>query len=121
MTFKRVVNAVQVLALLAAAAFVVLLFVNRPTAPVTAAPAAGGAVDGAAVFSAHCTGCHGAHGEGGVGPKLAGGRVVTAFPDAASQVAFVKRGSGAMPSWEGRLTPAEIDAVVAYTRALPEP
>ena len=32
---------------------------------------------------------------------------------------IVTNGRGGMPSWQGRLTPAEIQAVVDYTRSLP--
>lgn len=72
-------------------------------------------VDGAKVFSQHCSGCHGSDGGGGSGPKLTGA-VVTKYPNAADERAVVVNGRGGMPAWDRFLTPAEIDAVVAYTR-----
>ena len=115
---KRVVNALELVALLAAATFVVLLFAYRPTAK-PAAPAAAAAnplVVGEQVFAANCSTCHGAHGEGAVGPRLSGGAVVRRYPDKADQIAVVTNGRAGMPAWKGRLTPAQIAAVVEYTR-----
>jgi cytochrome c551 len=126
---KAVLKVVQVLAVLCAAAFVVALFANEPDPPEAprAQPAAeGGAdageepagIDGAAVYSDGCAGCHGANGQGGVGPRLADGRVVERFPDIDDQIAVVTDGRGGMPSFDGRLSADEIAAVVDYTRAL---
>ncbi|TML57806.1 MAG: cytochrome c [Actinobacteria bacterium] len=89
---KRVVNALELVALLAAATFVVLLFAYRPTAK-PAAPAAAAAnplVVGEQVFAANCSTCHGAHGEGAVGPRLSGGAVVRRYPNPADQIAVVE-------------------------------
>ena len=111
MGFKRFVNIIEIVVGIAALAFVIALFVNEPDG-------GGGAAStspGAAVFAASCAGCHGADGGGGVGPQLAG-RVVDRFPDVADQVAVVTNGRGGMPSFKGRLTPKQIDQVVAYTR-----
>jgi mono/diheme cytochrome c family protein len=94
-------------------AFVLLLFVNEPR-QYQAIPKQG-ASPGQAIFATRCAGCHGSDGAGGFGPPLAG--VVTSrFPNAADQEAFVAKGSGAMPSFAGTLTPEQIAAVVAYTR-----
>ena len=115
---KRVVNALELVAVLAAAAFVVLLFAYRPT-PKPAAPAAAAAnplVAGEQISAANCSTCHGAHGEGAVGPRLSGGAVVRRYPDKADQIAVVTNGQAGMPAWKGRLTPAQIAAVVEYTR-----
>ena len=115
---QRVVNAVELVAALAAAAFVVLLFAYRPT-PKPAAPAAAAAnplVAGEQIFAANCSTCHGAHGEGAVGPRLSGGAVVRRYPNPADQIAVVTSGRAGMPAWKGRLTPAQIAAVVEYTR-----
>ena len=111
--FRRLVNVVEVVALVAVACVVVLLFANEPesgsTAPTT---------PGAQVFAASCAACHGADGGGGTGPQLAGGAASERFPDVEDEIAFVTDGSGTMPSFGGRLTPAQIRQVVEYTRTL---
>ena len=71
---------------------------------------------GETIFRASCAGCHGSSGQGSIGPKLADGAVVAKFPKAADEVAVVSNGRGGMPAWSSRLTPAQIDAVVRYTR-----
>ena len=111
--FRKLVNVVEVLAAVAVAVVVVLLFANDPdsgsSAPTT---------PGAQVFAANCASCHGADGGGGTGPQLAGGEAAKRFPDVDDQIAFVTKGSGAMPSFGGRLSPAQIRQVVEYTRTL---
>ena len=122
---KRVVSAVQAVALAATAVFVVMLFANEPgdAKPPRASGSAGrqqaapAAVDGDALYSSRCASCHGQDGEGGIGPQLSG-RVEQRFPDVDDQVAVVAGGRGGMPSFQGRLTPEEIRAVVDYTRSL---
>ena len=114
--FKRLVNAVEVVALAAAAVFVVLLVAYRPSSPTTATPSTAAASSGEAIFRANCSRCHGSDGGGATAPKLAGGAVVARFPDAADQRAVIANGRGGMPAWAGRLTDDEIDAVVRYTR-----
>jgi cbb3-type cytochrome c oxidase subunit III len=105
---KRVVDTLQVLALLGAAAFVVLLFANEPDdAPTTSS--------GQEIFTANCAQCHGPEGEGGTGPRLAG-TVVEEYPDEQDQIAVVRDGRGSMPSFRDRLSPEQIRAVVEYTR-----
>ena len=73
------VRVVRVIVLVAAAAFVILLFTNEPqkAAPI---PAAGTANTGAAIFATRCASCHGADGGGGFGSALRGGVVVANFP-----------------------------------------
>ena len=111
--FRRIVNVVEVLALVAVAIAVVLLFANEPdsasTAPTT---------PGAQLYASTCAGCHGADGGGGTGPQLAGGAAAKRFPDVADQIAFVSEGSGSMPAFGGQLSPAQIRDVVEYTRTL---
>lgn len=119
MTLRRVVAAVQALAVLASLAFVVLLFVDEPggtKAPATPATAAAAPSAGQAVYTAECAKCHGARGQGGLGPQLAGGRMAERYPDAADQVAVVARGRGGMPAFGNSLSAEQIAAVVAYTR-----
>jgi len=116
MTFKRLVDVVEVVALVAVAAFVLALFVNGPDAGGGSASSGGAGAPGQAIFEANCASCHGADGSGGLGPQLSDGAVVDAFPDAADEEAVVTDGRGAMPSFEGRLSPEEIAQVVEYTR-----
>jgi len=123
---KPAVNVVQWFAAAAAVAFVVLLFVNEPDDEASGGGAGAGAtgavdasgVDGATVFADRCSGCHGGDGGGGTGPQLSGGRVVERFPDVADEIAVVTEGRGGMPSFGDDLSPAEIQAVVDYTRTL---
>ena len=108
--FRRVVNAVEIIAAIGAVAFVILLFANNPGG----APAAGSV--GAQLFSANCASCHGVTGGGGVGPQLSGGAVLHDFPNEADQITFVANGRGIMPGFATSLTPAQLKAVVDYTR-----
>jgi mono/diheme cytochrome c family protein len=108
--FRRVVNAIEVLALVGVAVFVIMLFANEPGSGGAAASTPGGMV-----FSANCASCHGANGEGAIGPKLAG-VVVQAFPNPNDEARFVEHGRGIMPAFAGTLTEAQIRAVVNYTR-----
>ena len=95
-------------------------------------------VVGPKVFATNCAPCHGGRGEGGVGPKLAGGEAALTFPNEADHIAWVDTGSaphkgqpygdparaggqhvaksGGMPSFKGKLTDAQIAAVVTYER-----
>lgn len=71
---------------------------------------------GERVFARNCASCHGGGGDGGMGPKLADGRVVERYPDPREHREVVVEGRGAMPAWGDRLTDEEIDAVVRYER-----
>jgi mono/diheme cytochrome c family protein len=108
--FKRVVNVIEVLVLLAAVAFLIALFTND----------GGGetATTGAALFAANCARCHGSDGGGGIGPQLSDGKVLAAFPDVADEITLVTRGMDGMPAFGGQLSAAQIDQVVDYTRTL---
>ena len=112
-TLDRVVHFVQVVAAVATAAFVILLFTNEPQKP-AAVPNAGPET-GQAIFATRCAACHGADGGGGFGPALAG-VVVQRYPNPIDQAAVVAKGRGAMPSFADSLTPEQIAAVVEYTR-----
>jgi mono/diheme cytochrome c family protein len=114
--FKRMVNVVEVLALVATAVFVVMLFANQPDDGGGGGAASDGT--GAELYAANCARCHGSGGGGGFGPRLSGGQVVDAFPDAADEIEIVTEGEGSMPAFGNRLTPAEIADVVEYTRTL---
>jgi cytochrome c551 len=124
--FRKVVNVVEVLALVAALFVVVMLFVAEP--PHGGATAGkgttGGAylpetgalpTNGAEIYAARCSGCHGSDGGGGSGPRLAG-EVADDFPDVEDQIAFVAKGKGGMPGFRGSLSDADIRLVVEYTR-----
>jgi mono/diheme cytochrome c family protein len=118
---RRVANGIEAVVGLAFVLTVILLFTNQPTKPPDAPAAvveASGGIDGAAIFGERCAGCHGGDGSGGIGPRLAGGRVVERFPDADDQVAVVTEGRGGMPAFSGKLTDDEIAAVVDYTRTV---
>jgi mono/diheme cytochrome c family protein len=109
--FKRFVNVIEVVTAVVAVLFVVALFANEPSGG-TAAKSG----PGYDVYVSNCARCHGQGGEGGVGPRLAGGAAVKAFPDQADQIRLVENGEGTMPSFKGKLSPAEIRDVVEYTR-----
>lgn len=66
------------------------------------------AEDGAALFAANCAICHGETGGGGSGPPLSG--LTAEFVEAQ-----VRDGAPGMPAFDGVLTDAEIDAIVAYS------
>ena len=77
----------------------------------------GGDLDlGERVFARNCASCHGRDGGGGVGPKLANGRVAERYPDPSDHRAIVVNGRGVMPPWGDMLSDQEIDAVVRYER-----
>ena len=110
-----IVLAAEILAAVAAVAFVVLLFTNDPSSG-SAPGGLYGTDDGAAIYADSCAQCHGADGSGGIGPPLGGGAVVEAFPDAEAEIAVVAEGRQGMPGFGDRLTPEQIEAVVEYTR-----
>ena len=110
-TFGRIVNAIEVIAVIAALVWVFMLFANDPG---TGSVADAGP-PGAAIFASNCATCHGAEGEGSLGPQLAG-KVVEKYPDVADQIAVVTNGRSGMPPFDGRLSDAEIQQVVEYTR-----
>ncbi|MCB0997025.1 MAG: cytochrome c [Acidimicrobiales bacterium] len=126
---KRFVDGIEAIAFVVAGVFVLMLFFDKPTTDLAIAAPVGSSADGtnetsdagpdltlgAQVFADRCAMCHGASGGGGSGPALAG-RVVEAYPDPADQLAVVRDGRRSMPAFGGRLTTAELDAVVAYTR-----
>jgi mono/diheme cytochrome c family protein len=114
--FKRVVNLIQIGALVCVGVFVVMLFANEPETTSPAGTAEDAPVDGAAVYAANCAVCHGGNGDGGVGPRLGDGAVVQRFPDIEEQRVVVTDGTGRMPAFGSRLSAEEIAAVVDYTR-----
>jgi len=110
--FKRIVNVIEILALVGAVVFVVMLFANEPGG---GGSASGGASTGQQLYAENCATCHGADGQGSVGPQLAG-RVTQRFPNIDDQIVLVTDGTGGMPSFKGKLTAKQIQQVVEYTR-----
>jgi mono/diheme cytochrome c family protein len=85
-----------------------------PQSPSPSASGGGGLAQGAAIFAANCTGCHGKSGEGGIGPDL---QPLTAA-DVQKVVTQVTDGGKIMPSFKGKLTSAQIQAVADYVVTL---
>ena len=73
---------------------------------------------GREVYIRRCASCHGNAGEGGLGGALADGALVRAYPQIDDQIAVVSDGLRSMPSFGDVLTPAEISAVVEFTRKI---
>ncbi len=120
MSLRRITNWFELAALAAVAVFIVMLFVNSPTAPPPTpaeAVAAAGGIDGGALYGSSCAGCHGGDGSGGIGPRLAG-VMVARYPDPEAQVAVVADGRRGMPAFGTRLTAEEIAALVEYSRTI---
>ena len=113
MPLSYLVAAVAVLALFAGPELIGAkgLVQKVPSGKASATPAP--AADGKTVFaSAGCGGCHtlGAAGaSGAIGPNLD-----QLKPDAATVAATVKAGAGGMPSFSGKLSDAEIQAVAQF-------
>jgi mono/diheme cytochrome c family protein len=73
---------------------------------------AGGAANGASLFTQNCASCHtlaAAHAKGTVGPNLD-----QLKPSKSVVVRQVTNGGGGMPAFGGRLSAAQIDAVATY-------
>jgi mono/diheme cytochrome c family protein len=68
----------------------------------------GGEADGAAIFAQRCASCHGDDGGGGSGPNLQDNDNADGVAD------VVTNGRGGMPSFEGRLSEEEIQAVATF-------
>jgi cbb3-type cytochrome c oxidase subunit III len=83
-----------------------------PAPPPPPAGGDGGAEDGKAIFSSNCASCHtlaAAGASGTIGPNLD-----EAKPDEALVRERVTNGKGVMPSFKGKLTDAQINAVAKY-------
>lgn len=126
---RRVVAVVQLVTAGAFVAFLVMLFRAPDTVDVSEM-ATQRAPDGqevvptevaAAIYADRCASCHGDEGEGVYAPEIAGSASVTKFPDPAEQVRIVLDGKGRMRAFAGELTREQVDAVIAYVRALPDP
>jgi cytochrome c551 len=90
-----------------------------------AAPSAfaGGGSDGAAIYKTKCAMCHGPDGAGqttmgkNLKVRALGSADVQKQTDAAL-TKWIADGKGKMPAYKGKLTPLDIDAVVAFIRTL---
>ncbi len=71
---------------------------------------------GRRLYVSECQSCHGPAGLGLTGPRLAG--VVTrSYPNIRNEINVVANGAGgAMPAWGSKLSGAQIEAIVRYTR-----
>jgi len=91
-------------------------------------PLSSAMADGADVFRVNCASCHGKSGQGtpGLAPALKGDKFVTGSPadDVTSTVKNGRAGDQkhfkdlpiAMPAWNGKLSDADIKAVVDFIR-----
>ncbi len=71
---------------------------------------------GRSVYVTRCASCHGADGGGAVGPEFRGGRLQRDLPNPGAQVQVVARGRDGMPAFGGRVSEADIEAVMRYVR-----
>ncbi|MCU0312630.1 MAG: c-type cytochrome [Solirubrobacteraceae bacterium] len=85
---------------------------GSPEPPATAGGGGDQAAEGESIFTQNCASCHtlkAAGANGNVGPVLD-----TLKPSEPTVSAAVTKGKGAMPAFEGQLTPEQIKAVAAY-------
>ena len=86
--------------------------------PLSREPVRGDAASGAAIYRAECAQCHGANGEGGTGTALGNAAMLALSPDAFLRHAVEHGREGTpMPAFAGKLTPAQMDDVVAFLRS----
>ncbi|TNJ65648.1 cytochrome c [Paenibacillus hemerocallicola] len=71
-------------------------------------------VDAAAIYKQNCTSCHGVNLEGGGAPKL---QNVGAKYSKDQIAGIVSNGKGAMPSFKGRLSDADINGLADWLAA----
>ena len=126
---RRVVAVIQLVTAGAFVVFLVMLFrppdsVDRLGMPSQRAPDGQEVVPAdlaATIYMDRCASCHGDEGEGVYAPAIAGSASVTKYPDPAEQVRIVLDGKGQMRSFAGELNSEQVEAVIAYVRALPDP
>ncbi len=74
-------------------------------------------IDAAAIFADNCAKCHGQNREGGGGPALLPARLTK---DPSAYVKTITEGSGPMPTFGGRFSAEEIDALVQFILSEPQ-
>lgn len=99
------------------------LFAILTVAVLIILPATLAAADGAALYKAKCAMCHGADGSGatpmGKSMKLRDLRSPEVQKQTDAELTKVTSdGKGKMPAYKGKLTDAEISAIVAHMRTL---
>jgi cytochrome c6 len=74
--------------------------------------------DGASDYAASCSRCHGSDGRGQTakGKQTHAGDLTKSNVSDAKGIRMITNGSGEMPAFKSSLTPAQIRAVMAYTR-----
>jgi mono/diheme cytochrome c family protein len=90
----------------------------KPTGVLAGDPAL---LEGRAIYAKYCASCHGVAGEGAPGTAFVGRRLLRTMPTAADEAEIVRKGRLVMPSFGETLTPAQVDAVVRYTREVLAP
>jgi len=91
-----------------------------PTGVVAQTPDSTGSLTNNPVYQRNCAKCHGKTAEGRHfgGPSLVSSNVVAMSSDDLRSI--ITNGKGHMPKFAGKLTPEEIDQVVAQIKALPK-
>jgi cytochrome c6 len=84
---------------------------------------AGGGPDGSAIYKSKCAMCHGPDGAGqttmGKNLKLRDMRSAEVQKQTDAELGkWIADGKGKMPSYKGKLTPTDIDALVGFIRTL---
>jgi cytochrome c6 len=79
--------------------------------------------DGEAIFQQQCAGCHGPDGKAqtDTGKSLHAADLTAADAQGRSEAqlaAFIKKGKGKMPSFDGKLSDDDLQAVAAYIKTL---
>ena len=82
------------------------------------APVDGDIELGSQIYQQHCSSCHGMDGEGGTGTALGNITMLATSPDSFLKAAIEKGRDGTeMVAFDGMLSAAEIDSVVAFLRS----
>lgn len=110
---KLIIAAVPLIFVLA------VVFTASPNAQMAKLTAGSAAVsDGASDYAASCARCHGGDGRGQTakGRQTHAGDLTKSNVTDAKGIRMITNGSGEMPAFKSGLTPAQIRAVMAYTR-----
>lgn len=78
---------------------------------------AGDPLQGAALYTQHCSGCHGGNGIGVIAgtPNFAGNTQLMVKPDF-ELMGTVMQGKGIMPAFQGKLTEIQVMDILAHVR-----